>query len=139
MVERSHRLHFTRVLDVYQELEVEEEGDGEQVGRPYWERRASSGALAALDRIVSLVQTTISLPRVTYNRNHIALGTTGVNFCWFILRRKPGMPPPSPCNAPRRVRKSSRSSLTLGLYVRPFRAEAITFKLRSPTSTDISP
>jgi hypothetical protein len=41
MVDGAIVLHFTRVLDVYQETEVEEEGDGEQVGRPYWEKRAS--------------------------------------------------------------------------------------------------
>jgi hypothetical protein len=27
---------------------------------------------------------------VTYNRNHIALGTTGRNFCWFNPRERAG-------------------------------------------------
>jgi hypothetical protein len=26
-------------------------------------------------------------PRITYNKHHIALGTSGYNFCWFHPRR----------------------------------------------------
>jgi hypothetical protein len=129
MIDDAIVLHFTRVLDVYQETEVEDEGDGEQVGRSYWDKRASAGSLAALDRILSLVQTSISPPRVTYNRNHIALGTTGVNFCWFHPPKEAGH-----CHLRVRARAESRDEIIkkfseTGLYVRPFQAELVTFKL----------
>jgi hypothetical protein len=122
-------LHFTKVLDVYQEAEVEDELSGGQVDRRYWEKRASAGSLAALDRILSLVQASISPPRVTYNKNHISLGTTGLNFCWFHPPKEAGH-----CHLRVRARAESRDEIIrhfsdTGLYVRPFQAELITFKL----------
>lgn len=122
-------LHFTKVLDVYQEAEVEDEVAGGQVDRRYWEKRASAGSLEALDKILSLVQSSISTPRVTYNKNHIALGTTGVNFCWFHPPKEAGH-----CHLRVRARAESREEIIkkfseTGLYVRPFQAELITFKL----------
>lgn len=122
-------LHFTKVLDVYQEAEVEDELAGGQVDRRYWDKRASSGSLAALDKIVALVQSTTSPPRVTYNKNHIALGTTGVNFCWFHPPKEAGH-----CHLRVRARADSRDEIIkkfadTGLYVRPFQNELITFKL----------
>jgi hypothetical protein len=122
-------LHFTKVLDVYQETEVEDELAGGQVDRRYWDKRASTGSLAALDKIVALVQSTTSPPRVTYNKNHIALGTTGVNFCWFHPPKEAGH-----CHLRVRARADSRDEIIkkfadTGLYVRPFQNELITFKL----------
>jgi len=129
MVDDAIVLHFTKVLDVYQEAEVEDELAGGQVDRRYWDKRASAGSLAALDRILSLVQSSISPPRVTYNKNHIALGTTGVNFCWFHPPKEAGH-----CHLRVRARAESRDEIIkkfseTGLYVRPFQAELITFKL----------
>jgi hypothetical protein len=122
-------LHFTKILDVYQEAEVEDELAGGQVDRRYWDKRASSGSLAALDKIVALVQSTTSPPRVTYNKNHIALGTMGVNFCWFHPPKEAGH-----CHLRVRARADSRDEIIkkfadTGLYVRPFQNELITFKL----------
>ena len=34
-----------------------------------------------------LTPTTSGEPKVTYNRHHIALGTSGYNFCWFHPRK----------------------------------------------------
>ena len=122
-------LHFTKVLDVYRETDQEDQVAGEQVDRRYWEKRASEGSLATLDHIVGMVQASIGPPRVTYNKNHIALGTTGVNFCWFHPPREAGH-----CHL--RVRASSESRDDIiksfsetGLYVRPFQSGLITFKL----------
>jgi hypothetical protein len=71
-VDEAIILHFAKVLDVYQEADVEDEVAGGQVDRRYWDKRASAGSLAALDRIVALVQTSISPPRVTYNTSYAA-------------------------------------------------------------------
>ncbi len=129
MVDDAIVLHFTKVLDVYQEADVEDEIAGGQVDRRYWDKRASAGSLAVLDKIVALIQTSISSPRVTYNKNHIALGTTGVNFCWFHPPKEAGH-----CHLRVRARAESRDEIIkkfaeTGLYVRPFQAELITFKL----------
>lgn len=122
-------LHFTKVLDVYRETDQEDQVAGDQVDRRYWEKRASEGSLATLDHLVGMVQASIGPPRVTYNKNHIALGTTGVNFCWFHPPREAGH-----CHL--RVRASSESRDDIiksfsetGLYVRPFQSGLITFKL----------
>jgi hypothetical protein len=40
-----------------------------------------------MDRIASVLKTTNLEPRVTFNRGHIALGTTGTNFCWLKPRK----------------------------------------------------
>jgi hypothetical protein len=132
LVDDAIVLHFTKVLDVYQEAEVEDEVAGGQVDRRYWDKRASSGSLATLDRIVALVQSAIAPPRVTYNKNHIAMGTTGVNFCWFHPPKEAGH-----CHLRVRARAESREEIIkkfseTGLYVRPFQSELITFKLAVP-------
>ena len=134
LVDDAIVLHFTKVLDVYQEAEVEDEAAGGQVDRRYWEKRASAGSLAVLDKIVSLVQGGAAQPRVTYNKNHIALGTTGVNFCWFHPPKEAGH-----CHLRVRARAESRDEIIkrfseTGLYVRPFQTELITFKL---AATDV--
>lgn len=128
MLDNAIVLHFTKVLDVYEEAEPEGE-PGEQVDRRYWEKRASSAALAVVDKLIGLVQSTIGTPRVTYNKNHIALGTSGNNFCWFH-------PPKEAAHCHIRVRANADSRDQIvrrfddtGLYVRPFQRELITIKL----------
>jgi hypothetical protein len=82
-------LHFTRVLDTYEfggDAEDDEES-GEQADRAYWEKRASRESLEVFDSIVALLPAQGGGPRVTYNRGHIAVGTTGYNFCWLHPRR----------------------------------------------------
>jgi hypothetical protein len=85
-IDGSVVLHFTKVLDVLEETDDDIE-EGEQVDRRYWEKKSGSTSLAVLDKIVVLVQKELGPPRVTYNKNHIALGTTGFNFCWFHPRK----------------------------------------------------
>lgn len=122
-------LHGIKVLDIYEEVEPEEDIAGEQVDRRYWERRSSPAALEALDTIVGLVGSEITAPRVTYNKNHVALGTSGRNFCWFH-------PPKEASHCHTRVRVGAedrddqiRQFEETSLYVRPFQRELITLKL----------
>lgn len=127
MLDNSIVLHFTKVLDVYEDAEPEE--PGEQVDRRYWEKRASSASLAVVDTLIGLVQSKIGTPRVTYNKNHIALGTSGNNFCWFH-------PPKEAAHCHIRVKANAAERDQIvqrfddtGLYVRPFQRELITIKL----------
>lgn len=83
-------LHFTKVMDIVEPGLEEEAGGAQAVDRAYWERRASSSSLAVVDAVVELVPTTAGPVRVTYNKNHIAVGTTGNNFLWFYPRKVKG-------------------------------------------------
>lgn len=75
-------LQFMRVLDTYEfGGEPEDEESAEPVDRGYWEKKASHESLAVIDSIKGLTSTTDGEPRVTYNKHHIALGTSGYNFC----------------------------------------------------------
>ncbi len=76
-------LNFVRVLDVMEEGEDE----GEQVDRKYWETRGSKKSLDLMDGIIALVPKEAGEIRVKYNRHHVALGTSGTNFCWFHPRK----------------------------------------------------
>lgn len=43
--------------------------------------------MAVVNAIRELIPTDKGEPRVTYNKHHIALGTSGYNFCWFNPRK----------------------------------------------------
>jgi hypothetical protein len=122
-------LHGIKVLDIFEEGEPEDEAAGEQVDRKYWERRASPAALAALDAIIGLVNSDIAPARVTYNKNHVALGTSGSNFCWLH-------PPKEASHCHLRVKtdpdkreQQIKSFEETSLYVRAFQRKQITLKL----------
>jgi hypothetical protein len=76
-------LHGITVLDVYEEADPEEQEGGGNTDRTYWEGRASKASLQVMDDLVKMIGKEIAMPRVTYNKGHIALGTAGRNFCWF--------------------------------------------------------
>ena len=116
-------------LHVESDTEPDEEGNDAPRDRSYWNQRASGAALQALDAVVELVSNELQPARVTYNKNHIALGTSGRNFCWFH-------PPREALHCHLRVRtladhreEQMRSFDGTGLYVRPFRHDRITLKL----------
>ncbi len=79
-------LHFTTVLDL-PEPESDEEGTAEKVDRGYWEKRSNPTSMRIVDRMIGLVPTTDGPVRTTYNKYHIAVGTTGQNFLWFHPRK----------------------------------------------------
>jgi len=79
-------LHFTTVLDL-PEPESDEEGTAEKVDRGYWEKRSNPTSMRIVDRMIGLVPTAEGSVRTTYNKYHIAVGTTGQNFLWFHPRK----------------------------------------------------
>jgi len=82
-------LNFTKVLDIYEAPEDETPISGEEVGRPYWEKKANSKSIAIMDEMIKIAQTVYPNSRVTYNKHHIALGTTRINYMWFHPRKSP--------------------------------------------------
>jgi hypothetical protein len=79
--------HFTRVLDTYEFGAEPEEEIAEQVDLPYWQKKTKPESLAVVNAIRELTPTDKGEPRITYNKHHIALGTSGYNFCWFNPRK----------------------------------------------------
>ena len=80
-------LHPITVLDVLEEISDPETVDPvERVDRPYWEKK-SAPLLGAMDKVVGSLNSANIHLRLTYNRHHIALGTSGRNFCWFYPRK----------------------------------------------------
>jgi len=86
-IEGSVMLHFTRVLDVTESGDEDEEAT-EQTDRAYWEKRANPKSLQISDALVKLVPTESGGPRITYNKSHIAIGTPRRNFMWLHPRQK---------------------------------------------------
>ena len=80
-------LHFTKVLDLYEEPEDEETLGGEEVGRPYWEKLAHSKSIGLMDELIRITGGLYSDLRVTYNKHHVALGTVMRNFIWLRPRK----------------------------------------------------
>ena len=81
-------LQFIRVLDTYElGAEPDDEVSEAQVDRAFWEKKATTASLGVVEDLIALVPTANGSPKITYNKHHIALGTSGYNFCWFHPRR----------------------------------------------------
>jgi hypothetical protein len=86
----SITLHPVIVLDVIEEVFDDHIVDQTEMSdRPYWEKKSSS-TLAIMDKVVFMLKAVDVEARVTYNRHHIAIGSTGRNFCWFHPRKAQG-------------------------------------------------
>jgi hypothetical protein len=100
-------LQFTRVLDTYEfGAEPEDDGQAEPVDREYWEKKTRPESLAVVESINSLIPKDRDTPRVTYNKYHIVLGTSGYNFCWFYPRSAV-----SPCQMHVKVEADKRQEI----------------------------
>lgn len=82
-------LSFTKVLDIYEIPEDEENLGGEEVGRPYWEKKANAKSISIMDDMIKIAQRTYPNSKVTYNKHHVALGTSRKNYIWFHPRKSP--------------------------------------------------
>lgn len=87
VVENKLVLNFVKVLDLVQEEDANEEFITEQTDRKYWENRASKQSLKIMDLILSEFSSEKGRVRITYNKNHIAVGSIGRNFAWFHPRK----------------------------------------------------
>jgi len=86
-IENKILLNFTKVLDTFEVPEDEEKLAGEQVSRPYWEKKCHKESIRILDESIELSKTFYTIPRITYNKHHIALGTERQNYMWFHPRK----------------------------------------------------
>ncbi|HEX9961566.1 MAG TPA: hypothetical protein VGB00_11570 [Pyrinomonadaceae bacterium] len=82
-------LSFTKVLDIYETPEDEENLGGEEVGRPYWEKKANAKSISIMDDMIKIAQNIYPNSRVTYNKYHVAVGTSRINYMWLRPRKSP--------------------------------------------------
>jgi hypothetical protein len=80
-------LNFTKVLDTSEEHE-DEDFAAEAADRPYWEKRSNPKSIVLMDDLIALTQ--CDEQRITYNKTHVALGTSRRNFAWFHPRKTEG-------------------------------------------------
>jgi len=83
-------LNFTKVLDIYESPEDEEMLAGKAVDRSYWEKAAHPKSMKLMDSVIAIAKEGCDVQRVTYNENHVALGTARKNFIWLEPRKKEG-------------------------------------------------
>lgn len=81
-------LNFVKVLDLAETGDEEEIEPQEDVNWEYWVARANSKSIVLVESLMEMVKI-ISEPRITYNRGHIAIGTSGRNFMWCHPRKSP--------------------------------------------------
>ena len=116
-------LHPVTVLDIVEEVS---EPDLERADRAYWETKSPT-MLSMMDKVLSSLN--IIQPRLTYNRYHIAVGTTGRNFCWFHPRKSPGT-----CHIKFRLVADTRDTVLSelqekGIDASPRSADSVTFNI----------
>ena len=83
-------LNFTKVLDIYEPPEDEEDLGGETVDRAYWEGKAHIESIKLMDSLIEIAQSNYPDLKTTYNKHHIAIGTHVRNFISFHPRKKKG-------------------------------------------------
>ena len=79
-------LNFVKVLDIYESPEEEEE-PSDPTTREDWESRSNPQSLGIVDAFIGLLAADGKKPRITYNKGHIAVGTSRLNFCWLRPRK----------------------------------------------------
>ena len=79
-------LNFVKVLDLAETSEEEEQEIQDAVDRKYWESRSNPKSIELFDSLIGIVKT-IDEPRLTYNKGHIAVGTSGQHFMWCHPRK----------------------------------------------------
>jgi len=121
-------LHPVTVLDVVEEIaDVDVSAQSEQTDRSYWEKKREPTSLAVMDKIVAELSKEDIKLRLTYNKHHIALGSSGNNFCWFHPRKTAGY-----CHIETRVSGESRDAAVAalqenGIDAFPRRTDGISF------------
>ena len=120
-------LHPVTVLNIREAPDDIDVDPIERADRGFWERKASPNFLAVIDTVAANFRVENMEPRVTYNRHHVALGTSGFNFCWFHPRARLGNCHIE-CRLTTELREEAITELQNdGINSSPVRAENISF------------
>ena len=128
--DNSIALNAVTVLDVAEEItDVDVTSPAEQTDRAYWEKRRDTTSLAVMDKLVTALKADQIVTRLSYNKHHIALGSTGNNYCWFHPRKTAGY-----CHMEIRLNPDTRESAlnalqSKGIDAYPRRTDSLTFSI----------
>ena len=122
---------FKPVLEIVEEIIEEVVDQREQTDRAYWEKKSDQASIFMTDKIIASLQTKSFQPVVTYNRHHMAVRTTGYNFCWLRPRKTAGL-----CHMEVKLDKESRQNAigdlqSRGIDASLHRTENIVFSIRT--------
>ncbi|WP_454006774.1 hypothetical protein [Alcaligenes sp. Marseille-Q7550] len=78
-------LHFTKVLDTYEEIDDGAVGQDIEVNRDYWNKKAKWTAENA-DVLLSVVGHIFQEPQVSYLKNYVSISVGRNNYFWFHKR-----------------------------------------------------
>lgn len=81
-------INFVKILDLVETGEDEEHDIQDRVDRVYWDKKANKISMDIFDAFIEIIKT-IAPPKITYNRGHIAIGTSSRNFMWCHPRKNP--------------------------------------------------
>ena len=87
VVDAGVLLHFTKIIDVNEISLGEEQEISQPTDLNFWKSKSNAKALEVVGEVENLFKSIGIVPRLTYNKYHIALGTTGRNFMWFHPRK----------------------------------------------------
>lgn len=78
-------LHFTRVLDTYEEIEDGTSVDNKNYNREYWAKRSKS-TLETADALIDVTRSIFGPSSLNYVKYYIAIAVSGNNFMWLHKR-----------------------------------------------------
>lgn len=129
----SFLLHFTKILDIYENPEQGEEQPDVISDRGYWEERSSPAAMTVFDRFISLVRENGINLRLNYRQDGIALAGKW-NFARLIPRSSGYCLLKVGNRFPQDVLLECRSSFEeAGIAVRPLAEDRFSIQLDNQT------
>lgn len=81
-------LHFTKILDTYEEPEIEDSSLDEEHNEEYWQKRAE-WTLDAAKALLEIVKPVFEKPSLHFRKNYIAVRVRGNNYL-FLHKRSAG-------------------------------------------------
>lgn len=83
-VNSQKALHFSKILDTYEEPE-DGTGIGETYDEAFWKKR-STWTIDAANELLAIVSEVLDSPSLRYVKNYIAINVLGNNYFWFHKR-----------------------------------------------------
>ena len=81
-------LSFTKVMDIFEDPEEDEEVVGDPANREWWISNTNPESMSVYDGCLELIPAVSTDLKITYNRKHIAVGNWKQNFVWFTPRKQ---------------------------------------------------
>jgi len=83
-------LNFTKVLDIYEPEQDDEDAEPSEIAdRSYWEKKSSVDSVKFLDEVLKAFQDLGFSPKIKYRRDMVSMVGSKNNFGGFDLRKRP--------------------------------------------------